>query len=208
MALRTFVKISSVNNLSDARYCAGMQINLMGFCIEENNKNYISPEKFKEITGWLSGLQYVAEFEYSHPENILDKIKSYEGIEFIQVRNELHLNMLANTGYSLILHKDISSLNELNELVNKAGIYSQLGVSILLTSSNLEMDGDLVEKLKEFAAVCSVLLGFGLNANTIIDLLDKTGVKGIAMEGGDEIKPGLKDFDDLAEILETLEIED
>jgi len=41
-----------------------------------------------------------------------------------------------------------------------------------------------------------------------VELVEETGVKGIEMEGGEEIKPGLKDFDELAEILEALEIED
>lgn len=208
MALRTFVKISSVNNLSDARYCAGMQINLMGFNLEENNKNYISPEKFKEITDWLSGVEFVAEFDSSLPENILEKLKSYGGFRFIQIQDERHLGILANSGYSLILHKEIHHQNDLEELANKAASYSQYGAIILLTSGNLEIDDAMEGKLKDLASKYEVLLGFGLDANNVIDLVHNTGVKGIAMEGGDEIKPGLKDFDDLAEILETLEIED
>lgn len=59
MALKTFVKISTVNNLSDARYCAGMYVNLMGFNLEEGNKDYMAPEKYQELTDWLSGLEYV-----------------------------------------------------------------------------------------------------------------------------------------------------
>lgn len=37
MALKTFVKISGVNNLSDARYCAGMGVNQLGFNIEDKH---------------------------------------------------------------------------------------------------------------------------------------------------------------------------
>lgn len=208
MALRTFVKISSVNNLSDARYCAGMQINLMGFNLEENNKNYTSPEKFKEITDWLSGVEFAAEFDSSSPESILEKLKSYEGIQYIQIQDDLHLSILANSGYSLILHKEIRHQNEMEELSKNATAFVQYDIMVLLTSDNLEIDDVMERKLKELASKCEVLLGFGLDANNVIDLMNKTGVKGIAMEGGDEIKPGLKDFDDLAEILETLEIED
>jgi phosphoribosylanthranilate isomerase len=70
MALKTFVKVSTVNNLSDARYCAGMYVNWLGFNLEESSPDYLSPEKFTEITEWLSGLEYVGEFENSHPDTI------------------------------------------------------------------------------------------------------------------------------------------
>ena len=42
--LKTQVKVSSITNLSDARYCAGMGVDLLGFPIQE-----ISLEKFTEI---------------------------------------------------------------------------------------------------------------------------------------------------------------
>ncbi|RZS97078.1 phosphoribosylanthranilate isomerase [Cecembia calidifontis] len=208
MALRTFVKISSVNNLSDARYCAGMQVNLMGFNLEENNKNYTSPEKFREITDWLSGVEFVAEFESAHPDSILKKLSHYEGFQYIQIKEDIHVNLLANTAYSLILLKEIQNLNELEELIKKAPSYNQFDITILLTSPLLEINNAFEEKIKELASICPVLLGFGLEAENVLQLIEKTGVKGIALEGGDEIKPGLKDFDDLAEILEILEIED
>ncbi|MFT7424854.1 MAG: phosphoribosylanthranilate isomerase, partial [Algoriphagus sp.] len=35
MALRTFVKINGITNLTDARYCSGMYVDLLGFTFEE-----------------------------------------------------------------------------------------------------------------------------------------------------------------------------
>ncbi|EKB49408.1 hypothetical protein [Cecembia lonarensis] len=208
MALKTFVKISSVNNLSDARYCSGMQVNLMGFSLEEENKNFTSAQKFKEITDWLSGVAFVAEFEFSHPQNILEKIKSYEGIDYIQIEEEMHLKMLVNSGYGIILKEKIQDVAQLDALIAKADSYSNFNVTLLLTSDNLKIDEAIKDKIKTLAEKCELLLGFGLESRNVLELVAYTGVKGIAMEGGDEIKPGLKDFDELAEILEALEIED
>jgi phosphoribosylanthranilate isomerase len=208
MALHTFVKISSVNNLSDARYCAGMQVNLMGFNLEEGNKNYISPEKFKEITDWLSGVTFVGEFEFSHPENILEVLKSYPGIEFIQIKEEAHLKILLNSGYGIILKKEANDITQISDLSSKAEGYKQFEITLLLHADLEELSGEMISGIQDLASKCQVLLGFGLRPNTILDIIENTGVKGIAMEGGDEIKPGLKDFDELAEILEALEIED
>ncbi|WP_186757891.1 phosphoribosylanthranilate isomerase [Echinicola salinicaeni] len=208
MALKTFVKISTVNNLSDARYCAGMYVNLMGFNLEENNKNFLSPEKFKEMTNWLSGLDYVAEFETTHPDKILETIKDYEGISYIQVSEEHHLQMLLNTSYSIIWNKWTESKDELKELINKAESLKDNKVTLLLESSSLKLNEETTALVKELSGQCDVLLGFGLDADHIDETISATQVKGIAMKGGDEIKPGLKDFDELADILEALEIED
>lgn len=208
MALKTFVKISTVNNLSDARYCAGMYVNLMGFNLEENNKDYTSPEKFREVTEWLSGLEYVGEFENTHPDKILEIIKGYEGIDYLQVSEEMYLQMLVNTSFKIIWNKSISDVSELKDLIAKADSMKSNQVTLLLESDSLNLNEEVNTLLRELSSKCKVLLGFGLDAGHIEETLEQTGVNGIAMKGGDEIKPGLKDFDELADILEALEIED
>ncbi|GGZ17394.1 hypothetical protein GCM10007049_07360 [Echinicola pacifica] len=205
MALKTFVKVSSVNNLSDARYCAGMYVSLLGFSLEEYDKNYISPETYKEITGWLSGLEYVAEFETSHPDNILEKVKAYEGIDHIQISEEAHLRMLANTSYNLLFKKELNALGELEHLKAIAPSLAENNITLVLESGNLELAEDAIGLIKELSGQCQVLLGFGLEPENLEAILEKTGAQGLALKGGDEIKPGYKDFDELADILEALE---
>lgn len=208
MALKTFVKISSVNNLSDARYCAGMYVNLLGFSLEKTSENFVSPEKFKEITDWLSGLEYVAEFNFSHPESMLAQLQDYPGIQYIETTEEIHLGMLANTNYGLILRKQVNHLDALEELISKSATYKENEITLLLVSDTLELDQNTISKIKSLAQQCQILLGFGLEASSVEKTAEVTGVKGIALQGGEEIKPGLKDFDELADILEVLEEED
>ncbi|SNS27554.1 phosphoribosylanthranilate isomerase [Belliella buryatensis] len=208
MSLKTFVKISNINNLSDARYCAGMYVNLMGFNLEQNHEDFISPEKFKEITDWLSGLEFVAEFETAHPDTILSTIQEYSGIKFIEIQEEIHLKMLVNSGYGLILKVTLNEESEIDEIIAKADSYKDFEVAIHLHSLSLELKDSVIQKIKELSNNCEVLLGFGLEPDTVEEIIKDTGIKGICLQGGHEIKPGLKDFDDLADILEALEVED
>ncbi|MEX2592784.1 MAG: phosphoribosylanthranilate isomerase [Anditalea sp.] len=208
MTLKTFVKISNVNNLSDARYCAGMYVHLMGFNLEEHNRNYLSPDKFKEITEWLSGLKYVGEFENSHPDNILEIVKSYKEIDYIQIREEAHLQMLVNTRYNLILKQQIRDAKDIQHLIAIAPSLKENNVVLLLESDNQTLQPEFIQLLKDLAERTPVLLGFGINADTVEDVLEQTKIKGIALNGGDEIKPGFKDFDGLADILEILELDE
>ena len=208
MALKTFVKISTVNNLSDARYCSGMQVNQIGFCLEETDNNFISPEKFKEITGWLSGVEYVAEFTNTHPERILTLIKNYPEIGHIEITEEIHLKMLVNTNFGIILNQRLENTDDIERLIGKSPSYRDFNVTLLLHSETLNISGEIQKKIAELASKCPVLLGFGLQPDSVLELVQNTGIKGISIQGGDEIKPGLKDFDEMAEILETLETED
>ena len=48
MALKTSVIINEVINLSDARYCAGMGVDYIGFRIDENHDKYVDLENFNE----------------------------------------------------------------------------------------------------------------------------------------------------------------
>lgn len=208
MALKTFVKISNVNNLSDARYCSGMYVNLMGFSLEKDNEYYVDPTAFKEITDWLSGLEYVAEFSNSHPAQILETLAQYEGFSFIQIEERLHLPMLKNTSYALIYKYTLTNEDELDELLDYAITLKENNVMLNLEAeSAMEITPVVQEKIKNIAAKCELLLGFGFDDKNIEQLLDSTPLKGISMKAGHEIRPGIKDFDELADILETLELE-
>src|SRR5688572_25693379 len=61
MALKILVKVGSISNLSDARYCSGMSVDLLGFRVVAGQEHYVTPELFKEIRGWFSGPAIVAE---------------------------------------------------------------------------------------------------------------------------------------------------
>ncbi|HSJ68707.1 MAG TPA: hypothetical protein VK921_13570 [Anditalea sp.] len=208
MALKTFVKISNVNNLSDARYCAGMYVNVMGFSLEEQNDNYVSPQKFKEITDWISGVEFVAEFKNSHPERILTALQDYEGFTFIQIEEEAHLQMLMNTNYGLIWKTKINDIVDFDYYISKARSLKDGGIILLLDSDTLKLDLDVIKKIDQLSRFCDVLVGFDIHQDNVEKLLNESIVKGIALKGGNEIKPGFKDFDELADILEILEIED
>ena len=209
MALKTFVKISNVNNLSDARYCSGMYVNLMGFSLEEHSEHYVSPVEFKEITNWLSGLEYVAEFSLTHPDQILQTLIAYEGFTWIQVEEKHHLQLLDNSSYGLIYSYRLPSEGDWDEIVSfSKSLGKQQVVLNLESASNRELTEEDIKSIRSLAQNCEVLLGFGFDADNIGDLLEATGIKGISMKGGHEIRPGIKDFDELADILEALELED
>ena len=197
MALKTFVKISGITNLSDARYCSGMGVDQLGFSIEEGQSNYTDPEKFKEIKGWLSGVEFVGEFSSEFAGDFGDVAKAYE-LDAIQVERPEHVAYATAAGLPVILNMEADALasHGLNTMPT--------GIEYLLISAEEETNPDGVLSLADSA---EIVLAFGITAENVDDLAS-SGLKGIALRGSDEIRPGYKDFDELADILEALEIDD
>lgn len=192
MALKTFVKINSVNNLSDARYCAGMHVDVIGFNINTGDDNAVNEQQFSEITSWVSGVEYAAEVTDASLIN-LEKFN----VTYLESDN---LNNLLNRGDKVktILRTTLKDLNR--EMPAEIDI-------ILLTGEGKLSEEDL-SLLKSKSSTMNIILGYGLDATNIDEILEKTCVYGIALTAGNEIRPGYKDYDELAEILEVLEIDE
>lgn len=206
MALKTFVKIGGITNLSDARYCSGMYVNLLGFSVEKTSDKYISPAQFSEITGWLSGLEYVGEFEGASAGEVRETLKNYPGISWVEHSNLDTLIELKDSGFSMIYKSDLEEVRDQEYQIGTA--VSEAGIIFHLTSTHERLTAEDLEVINLLSEKCEIVLGAGLSSENVLDLLADHTLKGVALSGGTELKPGLKDFDELADILEKLEIEE
>lgn len=190
MALATFVKISAVNNLSDARYCAGMDVDQLGFVIEEGEASYLSPKDFNEIAEWLSGVAFVGEvFEASSD---IKSITQAYALDAIQIAHAEQIEEALQTGLEVIFYTaDVATANAISKQ------YPQL--------SYVLYDGPATDAIQNPS---KIVITDGFEADNIKGMLKTKAWKGIAMQGGDEIRPGYKDFDELADILEALDTDE
>lgn len=84
MLLQTLVKISAVNNLSDARYGAGMGVAMMGFPLDQEHPHYLSPEQFQAIAQWVQGVAMVGELTTTDPKVIQQTLEQY-ALDYLQL---------------------------------------------------------------------------------------------------------------------------
>jgi phosphoribosylanthranilate isomerase len=189
MALKTVVKVGGITNLSDARYCAGMGVDFLGFRVIEGQPNAIAAKTYQEIRGWIAGPQIVAEiYGISNQEALKTIIEDYQPDFF-----ELSVDDLRIVGNCLTL-PFILYLKEgetLGEMENKPAY-------VLMAKTG----ADLIKVIPETEVLAAVN-----NTEELDAILEKTGITGISLNGGAEIKPGLINFEDLALILEALEEE-
>jgi phosphoribosylanthranilate isomerase len=203
--LKTITKISTVTNLSDARYCAGMGVDMLGFCVDKTQESYVSPAKFKEITGWLAGIQTVIESTSDDVDYLVSMVEEYNPI-FLQIAHaEVIKSVLNRVNVLFILKIEADQdADNIDGLIHK----HQSVVRYFLIESTTEADfsGDWSMFLKQLSPY-PILLGFGIEINNINDILAECTPTGIALKGSQETRPGFKDYGKLMDILEVLEEE-
>src|SRR6516162_4980549 len=91
--LKTKVKVGSVTNLSEARYCAGMGVDFLSFPIAS-----IDPKTYREITGWVAGPKFGIEVAKSD----LEKMSEYDA-DFIHVTSD---NLIIHSDKKLLVSLD------------------------------------------------------------------------------------------------------
>jgi len=196
MALKTLVKVGNISNLSDARYCAGMGVDMLGFSVVEGQDHYVSPILFKEIRGWFTGPTVVAEAYGITSNNDLSVISQHYAPDFIELSMTEFKSIKPESGnYILFITSDDWKKDQSDILLNKKYI------AYLLVPA--DTTSDILQNLSgDFNVIVKVD-----STNNIDTLLESGVIKGISLQGGSEEKPGLKNYDQLSEIFEKLEID-
>lgn len=197
MALKTLVKVGKISNLSDARYCAGMSVDMLGFGVISGQEHYVSPALFKELRGWFTGPSVVAEVYGIEKHEDLTQIMQDYLPDFI----EGSLEDLKKIHSAFIAYILASTFEELQTHEQELGIYRNQIAFVLVPASTPP------QQIKELSKQHKVLLRID-EANPDDAILQNEHKKGIALQGTTEDKPGLKNYDTLADILEKLEAED
>ena len=208
MALRTFVKVSRVNNLSDARYCAGMGVAMLGFNLEPGTVHYVEPEKFRELSEWVAGVAFAAEFTEATPETIMRLIGEYP-VDYLQTDKAEYLEALQQLDLPLVLRIVVNTATKLEDVKQVLEKHQQqVDFFLIEAQESLATNKALTDSLLSLSDEWTIVADLGVNAGQVNQLLEQYPLKGLAMKGGEEIRAGYKDFDELADILEALEVDE
>lgn len=204
MSLKTVVKVGNITNLSDARYCSGMGVQYLGFSLDKNSASFIDKETLQSIKEWVVGPDIVGELTTSDPGLIGTALATYP-IDCIEITHPELLSELSGKALRIILRLDLSSFEStpgLTELMK----YAQDKVSFFLleqTAGTSIPDSDILALTQEFR----IMLAYSIDKESVNRWIEGSSIYGIALHGGSEIKPGFKDYDELADILEELEVD-
>ncbi len=188
MPLKTLVKVGSITNLSDARYCAGMGVDLLGFRVLEGQENYINPKTFQEIRGWVTGPAIAAEIYGITSAEELRQIMADYRPDYLEM--------------------DVADFNCIGEHIALPYVLCvKDGTTTSLPALSPQPAYLLVSPEANTSDLSVPVLWAIKTKNEATSAAANPAVKGICLDGGHEIRPGLKNYDDLADILELLEVD-
>ncbi len=194
--LKTKVKINKINNLTDARYFAAMGVDYLGFCCNTGTEMYCAPNKIKEITEWVSGPEFVLEFDgWQQDTDISDLLSSGIG-------TAVHFGAFAtySTNFGVPVFKDFI-LENIDESdfsgIDFPVIRSEKTFSQLLDSE--------VKKIQLLVANKKIFLDISFEAEDLVEILENLSIYGLIIRGSDEEKTGIKSYDYLNRIFDLLQ---
>jgi phosphoribosylanthranilate isomerase len=189
MQRKPLVYVSRITNLSDARYCAGMGVDLLGFVIDPADPDYVSPEVYQQLVGWISGPARV--IQIGSAVHDLARLTQLYAPEFLHV--DWHrLTEIPEGPVRLIAEVTAEDMNKSTPVIR-----IRKDVAHLLVTGSLAEHGPIPHDI-------SILSGAYDGHGTVRDFLKYSGAAGVALRGSKEAIPGLKDYDHLSQVLEEL----
>lgn len=188
MALKAKVKVGNITNLSDARYCAGMGVDMLGFAVIAGSAFHLEHTLYQEIRGWISGPSYVAQLEGLKDAHSLAEIVEQYQPDYLEVDLQ-----------TLEIIKQVASL----PLIVKIGAHG-FSTEEKLISVRKRIAFVEVERIEDIVAGFPHIITTA-NPDLVDTYLRHADLSGISLSGSDEVRPGFKDYEALSEILEKLE---
>lgn len=196
MESKPTVYVSQVTNLSDARYCAGMGVDMLGIVVDPDHPDYVSPQKYHEMIGWISGPKPVAQLISLDSSNLKDVIEQYS-IDFLHISLEA-LPITESINIPLLVEVPWEKYEKTARTMDM----DKFQIAYLIVSTVP------VNTKVNFPAQPPVLVSFGSAPVSYSKILKDCGAKGLMLQGSQELTPGLKDYDHLSTALEQLEGDD
>lgn len=207
------IKATSINNLTDARYFAAWNVEWLGFSLEMGNANYTRPQDVKEIKDWLVGPKIVGEFGLD--QKLTDILASVELLQLDAVQLSMY------TDYTIAKNlRDVTVIKEwvLDDLKNMNTFAEQCDTAAQhvdyfyldlekngISWNDLKANRIALATLQELCMEYAILVSLVCPPAQMQEYLETIKPHGISLQGGEEEKVGVKSFDDLDDIFETLE---
>lgn len=198
------IKLGQVTNLSDARYAAAVGIEYIGFCFDPSSEHYVAPIKAREMIDWITGSHIVAEFGQQSADEIRD-ISELLQVDVIELNNRLLPDEVPALGKAVIKKINLNDWNE-EALLREMEAYHTVCDAFHLYQDNVEVANP--ELLKQLCSKYKIILGLPLPVSEVIETIHTYQPFGIHVSGGMEEKAGIKDFDELNDLIDILTVED
>ena len=209
--LKLKIKASQITNLTDARYFAAKEVEWLSFNFAEKTDNYIEPMRARGMFDLVEVPHIVGEFDGFDAAAVNFYAENW-GLKAVQIGESAEVF-------------DVKSLHILKEITVEShttaeilrGLLSPFKNRVTAFQLNFEAHHLSFSDIKNnkcalnLADLSSLCAAFNIILNIdfqLVELEDIINLNpfGLSLKGGEEERVGVKSFDELDEIFDTLEI--
>lgn len=199
------IKASTITNLTDARYFAAKEVDFLGFNLEEGTPGYLDPLYMKAIREWVQGPKITGEFDRT-PAATVREAAGFYGLDAVQITRPDDLELLK--GLEVIFYvpaqPEIAGVQAVLEAVSGVNFFL-LDFSPVAGAETLLLEN--AAAWRELFAAFPTLLQLDVPAEALPPLLEVLQPAGLALRGGEEEMVGVKSFEEIDAVFETLGID-
>lgn len=194
------LKLNHITDLHDARYCAAVGIDLLGFQLEAAEADAIAPKSVAEIMDWLSGPVGVGEFDTASPAEI-QEILAVAKLDWVSLPLDYPQGQAQEVAARLIFRGPAAAINA-DGLAHLQGLAAAFPEALLEFEADPE-DAAIWEALKASGLLARAILRFA-EPSAIYSLLEKEGHAPHAFSLGDFVEEpdGAIDYESCDDFLE------
>lgn len=200
MANPTKIKLSPITNLSDARFAAAAGIEYMGFCFDPSSPDFLLPIKALEIIEWTSGSYAIGEFGNQELAEI-SELSELLNLDVVLLNNSILPDELPQIGKPIIKAIQLDEMGPV-ELANELCAYAPYADAFQLNGTQ-SIDARK-DELMEACLQYKIVWNLPYNNTNVLDILNTYKPYSLVILAGSEEKVGMKEYDELNEMLDLL----
>lgn len=209
------IKVSSVANLTDARYFAARGVDWLGFDFHQGTSTALSPVTALAIKEWVEGVGFIGEFNWTGADEILQVVQQV-GLQGVEVGKFTPTPILETLSDQLPVFREIvveydSTVADCIESIESVEPFVY---ATILNFNKNGLDWNMLQQQGQFSApvlqeLCErfpILIAMQLSPEALPVFIESVQPFGLVIEGGLEEKVGVKTFDDYDDWFDALEV--
>lgn len=206
--MRPKVKICGLTRLEDARYCAGLGADFLGFIQHPDSPRYVAPAKAKEIIGWVYGANPVGVFVNASPEEVNAACET-AGFAYAQLHGAESPEACSRVDWPIIKAFRVLHDASAEQLRWAMEPYRDVAELFLLDTHHTNLWGGTGESFnwrlaRELSSDFPILLAGGLSGDNVAEAIETMRPWGVDASSRLESEPGVKDFEKVQAFFDAL----
>jgi phosphoribosylanthranilate isomerase len=201
------IKICGTTNLADARYCASLGADFLGFVQHRPSPRFVEPEVAKEIIEWIEGPRCVGVF-VDEPSEFVNSACHEIGFDLVQLHGDESPEYCSQIDYPVIKAFRIRPGQTEEEVIDLLDRFRPVVEHVLLDSFVVGTAGGTGTSFEwDIAARAAreypIFLAGGLRPDNVARAIQIARPAGVDVVSGVEEHPGRKSFELLDRFFEA-----